>query len=72
MMATCAMCGKEFERTSPKQIYCHHNCAQRAYEGRQGMKVRDWFEPTRIETFYINEDTRRAERSGGVSNVGDR
>lgn len=63
----CAMCGKEFERTTIKQIYCHRNCAQRAYEGRRGMKVRDWFEPTRLETFYISEDLRRLERNRGAS-----
>lgn len=62
-MSQCAMCGKEFTSASPKQIYCHRNCGQRAYEGRKGLRVRDWFEPTRLESFYIDEQARRAERN---------
>ena len=69
-MATCAMCGKDFERTSLKQIYCHRNCVQRAYEARQGIKVRDWFEPTCIDSFYINENTRRIERNRMINRGG--
>lgn len=66
----CAMCGEEFTTSSPRQAYCSHRCNQRAYEGRQGTKIKDWFEPTRLESFYISEDARRAERNrvahGGV------
>lgn len=61
--AKCVMCGVEFTTASPKQVYCSHRCNQRAYEGRQGTKLKDWFEPTQLDSFYISETTRRIERN---------
>lgn len=62
-MALCKQCGKAFLKSAKQQRYCSKKCRikaghQLAHQRRPRIEV----EPTRLWTFYIDEQARREQR----------